>query len=390
MSISPLGVVLPALSLGLGSILIKPKRGFYPGSSTNVVFKPLVAQITVEENHTDELEVTEHPVEQGAPIADHAYKRPSEVAIHMEWSNSPSPGNRSSTGLIGAAVGVLTTAGGAVGAAAGGIFQTAQSFLTGNAVGQATDVYKQLLSLQERRTLFDVFTGKRVYKDMLLRSINVTTNESSENSLRVTAVCRQIILVRTQTFNANINPEALQDPEETSPSVDRGVVNPEDATTLAPDAASVNGAMIQLNSTVTQASSMIDQVAGGITSLPGAVQGALNGIPEILTSVSDSISSVFSTLPISVNLPLIANPQSFSVTLETIGRGALGDLYGSLPAVLERAQSVISSSVVKLPGVDSLLPSNLSSLPTLLSGINTQITNTTKQIEQSLIRAPLP
>ena len=46
----------------------------------------LTADITIEESERDELTITEHPVEQGAPIADHAFKRPSEVTIRAAWS----------------------------------------------------------------------------------------------------------------------------------------------------------------------------------------------------------------------------------------------------------------------------------------------------------------
>ena len=36
----------------------------------------IVPSVVVSEKHTDTLEITEHPVEVGAAIADHAYKKP--------------------------------------------------------------------------------------------------------------------------------------------------------------------------------------------------------------------------------------------------------------------------------------------------------------------------
>ncbi|MDR2744570.1 MAG: hypothetical protein LBB66_05170 [Desulfovibrio sp.] len=52
-------------------ILIRPHRGMgglYPG-------------VVIEESHEDALEITEHPVEQGAAVNDHAFKKPEQVTI---------------------------------------------------------------------------------------------------------------------------------------------------------------------------------------------------------------------------------------------------------------------------------------------------------------------
>ena len=41
----------------------------------------IVPSVVISEKHTDMLEITEHPVEVGAAVADHAYKKPSEVVM---------------------------------------------------------------------------------------------------------------------------------------------------------------------------------------------------------------------------------------------------------------------------------------------------------------------
>lgn len=46
------------------------------------------ADVTIEEVATDELEITEHPVEQGANVADHAYVRPAKITIRGGVTNS--------------------------------------------------------------------------------------------------------------------------------------------------------------------------------------------------------------------------------------------------------------------------------------------------------------
>ena len=77
------GFVQAGLQMGLDTILIKPKRGLF-----NIVLpdgtsmKDIIAQATFEERHIDELEVTDHPVQQGAMISDHAFRRPLSL-IHI-------------------------------------------------------------------------------------------------------------------------------------------------------------------------------------------------------------------------------------------------------------------------------------------------------------------
>lgn len=206
---SVVGFVLPAASIGLGSLLIRPKRrGFFPFNDEGEALAPIVAQATVEEIHDDELEITDHPIEEGAVISDHAFMRPCEVVIRCMWSNSPS----GQSGLISQAVGVGAALSKAVGvvAAVASTVQAAQSLTSGNSQDQVTAMYEKLRKLQSDRIPFDLFTGKRGYSNMLLKSLRVDTDEKTENALMVTAVCRQVIIVSTQTVSikAQANPAA--------------------------------------------------------------------------------------------------------------------------------------------------------------------------------------
>lgn len=130
----------------------------------------LIPDVVVSEKHTDTLEITEHPVETGAAIADHAYKRPSEVVME-------------------------------VGFAGGGSLLDFASSLTGTSLlGMSPrETYQKLLDLQSGRTTFDVVTGKRIYKNMLLRTIEVTTDKSTENVLSAVLTLREVIITSTQT-----------------------------------------------------------------------------------------------------------------------------------------------------------------------------------------------
>lgn len=128
----------------------------------------IVPAVVVSEKHTDTLEITEHPVEKGAAISDHAYKRPSEVTME-------------------------------VGFAGGGSLLDFASNLTSTPLLRLSprESYEKLLNLQADRVPFDVVTGKRIYKNMLLRAIEVTTDKTTENILSATLTIREVIITST-------------------------------------------------------------------------------------------------------------------------------------------------------------------------------------------------
>lgn len=169
--------LLDIAPLGLGLISFSTVNRAIAGS-----VETFSHYLTIKEDHEDELTITKHPVERGASVSDHAYKEPSSLVLELGWSNS------GSSGLI----------------------STAQSLLSGNGLGRnyVEGVYKSLLTLQARREPFTVTTGKRVYKNMMFRSLGTTTDAETENSLIVRATLQEIIIVQTQV--AAVPPKAVQ------------------------------------------------------------------------------------------------------------------------------------------------------------------------------------
>jgi hypothetical protein len=121
----------------------------------------IFADVTVEENHRDEVIITQHPVEGGGVITDHAYKRPAELEIRCGFSNS-------SAGYV----------------------------------GYVQEQYRALLGLQLARQPFTVYTGKRRYQNMLTRGLSVVTDPHSENILMASVALQEIVIVSTQTTGA--------------------------------------------------------------------------------------------------------------------------------------------------------------------------------------------
>jgi len=216
------GFVLAGAQLGLQSVVIRPTRGIYGIVTPDGRQLPdIIAQAVIEEKHHDELEITDHPVQQGAMIADHAYKRPAELTLSLGWSNSPSsPG-----GLVSPAIAAAAASSPVANAAAGayGLVQNVQgiqSSLSSANVDQIKAIYQSLLELQESRALFVIYTGKRVYTNMVCKTLSTETDFRSSNSLPITMICKQVILVNAQTVTL---PKATQaDPKATASTVPRG------------------------------------------------------------------------------------------------------------------------------------------------------------------------
>jgi len=141
------------------------------------------AMVTVEEDHEDDLVITEHPVEYGAAITDHSYKRPSEVKVRVGWSQS------------------------------GGFSH--------HGVSPEIDVrgiYNTLLALQNSRNPFTLVTGKREYINMLVAGIRVHTDARFESSFLADISLKQILLVSTQTLPASLNAGALANTQSNTPT----------------------------------------------------------------------------------------------------------------------------------------------------------------------------
>jgi hypothetical protein len=154
-------------------------------------------QALVEETHDDTLEMTDHPIEQGAEITDHSYVNPTAVLLRCGWSNS------STEALLGAVSSLFSD----------GASSTGADYVSG--------IYSQLLALQQSRQPFTISTPLRTYENMLMPALRVTRDQKTYQALMVTATCREAILVSTQT--TTIPPQANQaDPSNTADTQNMG------------------------------------------------------------------------------------------------------------------------------------------------------------------------
>lgn len=199
---SAISPIVNAAQVGIPMLLTAKKRGIYdlknPDGSTDS--GEIIALVTISEEHNDELEITEHPVEQGAPITDHAYKRPSQLTLNLGWSNSKTSKGYQAARLAEAYASMFS-------AAAGTAVSVAEMITAGfNLLNQKDTInaaYETLLSLQKKRQIFTVYTAKRTYYNMMCVGLSTKTDFETSNALMITVKCREVLLVNTQIIQNN-------------------------------------------------------------------------------------------------------------------------------------------------------------------------------------------
>lgn len=115
----------------------------------------ITVNVIINESTNDTLTITKQPVQQGASITDHAYKEPTTLSMTILF---------------------------------------ADGFFT-----SLSELYQNLLDLQNSRVPFDVVTPKRIYHNMLMATLGMTTDKQTENSLAISVSFQEVILVNVAT-----------------------------------------------------------------------------------------------------------------------------------------------------------------------------------------------
>jgi len=126
-------------------------------------------------NHSSKLRITEHPVQSGANISDHAFIESSEINMKI------------------------------------GMSDCMQSIVKGQFTGgwsRSSTAYKVLLELQKLRIPIQILTRLGVYKNMLISVISVTDDATTLNSLIAEVTFKEVFVVQTKTVKISARPQA--------------------------------------------------------------------------------------------------------------------------------------------------------------------------------------
>lgn len=127
----------------------------------------------VSEQHAGEVEITEHPVEDGSAIADHA--RPKAMMLTLEGivTNTPiTPEQAQRAGLDG---------------------------VVGHAAGRYQTVWQQMMALKDAATLLTIVTNLCTYDNMVIQSLTAPRDRTTGDALRFTMQLKQIRIVKNKT-----------------------------------------------------------------------------------------------------------------------------------------------------------------------------------------------
>lgn len=141
----------------------------------NALIDVVTLDASISELHAVSAQITMHPVERGANIADHVRKEPDVLQIEGIISNHP--------------------------VQIGGAF-------TSPVDEPAQSAYEHLLSIISSGQLITIVTTLREYKDMAIQKLEVPRNAELGNVVRFTCTARQVRLVDSQVVDP---PTPLQD-----------------------------------------------------------------------------------------------------------------------------------------------------------------------------------
>lgn len=125
-------------------------------------------------DHSANMMVTEHPVQTGAPIADHAYLEPEEISCEIGMTDA-------------------------------------------NGDGMSVQMYQQLRELMSRREPFTLVTRLNSYPNMLITALSVPDDYTTMFALKAGIVFKQIRVVQVATIQVQQTVSASKS-EAASPS----------------------------------------------------------------------------------------------------------------------------------------------------------------------------
>jgi len=117
----------------------------------------------IRESHSGSVRITEHPVQGGANISDHAYNLPDRLTIEVFMSDS---------------------------------METVKASQFTAEKTKSVSAFQKLKELKEKRTLVSVRTRLHYYENMIIENMSTDDDYTTANKLRCTVSLRQIMMAR--------------------------------------------------------------------------------------------------------------------------------------------------------------------------------------------------
>ena len=139
------------------------------------VFSVLRFDASIEEEHKVSVDITDHPVEDGAAMSDHRVKRPIEFTLTAIVTNTPP--------------------------ALGAIFRYA------NVATRDVDTWEILNTIAQNKALLTVVTTLKTYENMVIKEMSAPRTAALGNSLEVTITFREAFVAESEEVVAPLEKE---------------------------------------------------------------------------------------------------------------------------------------------------------------------------------------
>jgi len=167
------------------------------GRKTKASIGGITIDAVIEDDHERDCEVTENPVEDGANVTDHVHLKPVHLTINGVISDTPID------------FGILNNL------ATGNISGLSNSVKSLGGSKRSIEQYNKLVELQKKREPFEVVTGLRVYKNMILKRLQVQRNAQKGQAIHFTAELMEIKIIGSGvlgSFNLSDDVQDLASP----------------------------------------------------------------------------------------------------------------------------------------------------------------------------------
>lgn len=150
-------------------------------------------------NHESNLTITEHPIQTGASISDHAYMEAQSVTFEIGMSDVMQDVSAKSV-----------------------------TSFTGTSSSRSVNAYQVLKKLQSDRIPIDVITRLGTYKNMLIETISAPDDNKTLYGLKATVVLKEIFVVSVTTVKISERPqksEATNEGDQKIQQVDESMLS---------------------------------------------------------------------------------------------------------------------------------------------------------------------
>ena len=157
-------------------------------STIGVNSQMYVPDAVMRVEHQQEARITEHPVQTGANISDHAYAMPARVTLDIGMSDAMSAYANSSSSSA-------EVAGGA---------------WTGASKSKSVNAFTEISSWATGRVIVSIGTRLKVYSNMMVESITPEETNKTKTSLRCRVTFKQVFIANVQQVTASALPQTTQ------------------------------------------------------------------------------------------------------------------------------------------------------------------------------------